>query len=444
MTRYKEATKKVLEVGDLSVECALCGIAVNEIEGFMIENITESEIINTIANDVCGLFPSGELRTACDNLVAQIPSIITLIESKNSVSVVCIELGYCDKPFSQHEDPSPVPMYNINLDSPPSQRWNEVCSVKTYQIAAQFMYNVVASLLPNGGEYIGDIGAFLNDFYYPSDYGQEIKGCAKLLGVPYGWLALFNLGYEVSDACTSIVAQTTSGKIYHARNMDFWAGMGFTDTLKNITFISNFQKGGKTLFQGTSFAGYVGILSGMKPNAFSITIDTRFYPQGLGDMFYEVIAAIMETNASLVSFLSRKVFENENNWPSAVQQLSQNQLIADVYYIVAGVSSGQGAVISRNRLNATDVWILDPPKRWFEVETNYDHWENPPWFDDRVVPANRGMEAMGQQKLSLTGMLDVLTIKPVLNIQTTYTILACPADGTFRCYTRWCPYPCVE
>jgi len=335
-------------------------------------------------------------------------------------------------------------MYIIDLDLPPSQRWTKVCTTPSYQAAAQFLYGVVSSILPDGGVYLGDVGAFLNDYYYPTDYGQEIKACGPQLGVPYGWLALFNLGYEVSDACTSIVAQTTSGKIYHARSMDFWAGMGFTDTLKNITFISNFQRGGKTVFLGTSFAGYMGLLSGMKPNAFSVTIDTRFYPQGLGDMFYEIMAAITEKNASLVSFLSRQVFENEWNWPSAVKQLSNTELIADVYYIVAGVSAGQGAVISRNRKNATDVWILDSPKRWFEVETNYDHWTNPPWFDDRVVPANRGMEAMGQQKLSLDGMLEVLSIKPVLNIQTTYSILASPADGIYKCYTRWCPYPCVE
>lgn len=237
MTRYKEASRKV-QLSDLTVECAICGIAVNEIEGFLIENITQSEIIDTITNDLCNLFPSGDLRNACDNLVEQIPSIITLIESKNTVSVVCIEIGYCLKPFGKHADPSPVPTYIINLDLPPSQRWTQVCSNPAYAASAQFLYSVVSNLLSNGAGYLGDIGAFLNDYYFPSDYGQEIKGCAPLLGIPHGWLALFNLGYEVSDACTSIVAQTKSGKIYHARNMDFWAGMGFTDTLKNITFIS--------------------------------------------------------------------------------------------------------------------------------------------------------------------------------------------------------------
>jgi hypothetical protein len=50
--------------------------------------------------------------------------------------------------------------------------------------------------------------------------------------------------------------------------------------------------------------------------------------------------------------------------------LSNNELIADVYYILAGVSAGQGAVIFRNRLNITDIWRLDAAHgRWFEVET---------------------------------------------------------------------------
>ncbi len=67
----------------------------------------------------------------------------------------------------------------------------------------------------------------------------------------------------MSDACTSIVAQTTDGKILHARNLDFWAGMGFTDSLKDMTIQVEFQKQGKTVFYATTFAGMAGVLSGM-------------------------------------------------------------------------------------------------------------------------------------------------------------------------------------
>jgi len=237
---------------------------------------------------------------------------------------------------------------------------------------------------------------------------------------------------------------TVDGQIYHVRNMDFWDGIWLTDHLKNLTVTLDFQKGGKTQFYSTSFAGYVGILSGMKPGAFSISINTRYYPQhGLKNFLYEIIAAVMEKNNSLVSFLSREVMTNENNWAAAVDQLSNGALIADVYYTVGGVSANEGAVISRNRLNASDVWVLNA-SHWYEVQTNYDHWKQPPWFDDRVIPAEDAMDAMGQAGISYENLFKVLSVKPVLNLQSTFTMLTSAAEGNYTSLTRWCPYPCAE
>jgi len=308
----------------------------------------------------------------------------------------------------------------------------------------QNLYQVVSQILPDQGAPIEEIGQLINDQYFPYEFSQEILGCATAMDIPYGWVALLNLGYEVSDACTSIIAQTPDGKILHARNMDFWEGMVFTATLKNMTIQLDYQRGGKTVFTATTFAGMIGVLSGIKPGAFSATVDTRFYPGGIGQLFYEVIAAIEERNASLVGFLLREVLEGENDYKSALENLSNDELIADVYYILAGVSSGQGAVISRNRTAPDDVWLLDSPTRWFEVETNYDHWEPAPWFDNRRDPANNAMNALGQENVSLDNMFKVLTNKPSLNLQTTYTILSCPATGEYSSFVRYCPYPCVE
>eukprot|EP01127_Copromyxa_protea_P012829 TRINITY_DN3375_c0_g1_i1.p1 TRINITY_DN3375_c0_g1~~TRINITY_DN3375_c0_g1_i1.p1 ORF type:complete len:476 (-),score=96.67 TRINITY_DN3375_c0_g1_i1:28-1455(-) len=430
-------------VDNMSVDCALCGIAINEVEGLLIEEKTQEEIENYLEATFC---TGSSWETVCDLLVSELPTIISSIESRNSVSTVCVEMGICSYPFPTYTDPVPVPTFVINLDLPPQQRLKEVCGNVVFKEMGQYLVNTIGGVLGNFTENkLGDIGSDLNDYYFPTEFAQEIKGCAEVMGIPYGWLSLLNLGYEVSDACTSIIAETPDGKILHARNLDFWAGMGFTDTLKNMTYIADYQKGGKTVFQATTFAGYVGVLSGFKDKAFSVTIDTRFLPGGVGDVFYEVIAAITETNASLVSFLTREVLENENDYPTALKYLSNTHLIADVYYILAGVSSGQGAVISRNRLNATDVWTLDKAKgRWFEVQTNYDHWKQAPWFDDRITPANNAMHAIGPNQISLDNMFKVLSTKPVFNLQTTYSILSCPADGTYKSWTRYCPYPCTE
>jgi len=262
--------------------------------------------------------------------------------------------------------------------------------------------------------------------------------------IPYGWVTIFNLGYEVTDACTSILAQTPDGKILHGRNLDFWDGMGFTDALKDLAVDIDWQKGGKTIFTTSSIAGFVGVLSGIKRGAFSVTINTRFYPEGIQELFYEVIVAITEDGAELVSLLTRDVLMNDKDYTTALNHLSNGPLVADVYYTLAGANPGEGAIISRNRTVAADVWVLDSPSRWFEVITNYDHWSQPPWFDDRVDPANNVLKSIGQSAISLDKLFTVLSTKPVLNLQTTYSILSCPATGEYRSYLRYCPYPCVE
>jgi len=428
---------------DMSVECALCGIAVNEVEGLMAENITESEIESFLDSNICTLL-SGEMQTLCDDLVAQLPNIIKMLWEKQSVSVVCVEIGICSIPFKQYPDWTSVPVYTVNLDEDPETRWDSICSNPQYGQIVQYLISQVSKILPDNGYSIEKIGEIFA-MYIPKEYQQEINGCASQMGVPFGWLALMNLGYELSDACTSVVAQRMDNKIIHGRNMDFWEGMGFTNCLRNATIHVKFTKGGKIFYEMASFAGFVGILSGFKNNAFSVTVDTRFYPQGLTDLFYEVIVALSEHNASLVSFLARDTFAKETTYQGAVNRLSNTPLIADVYYIIAGVSASQGAVISRNRTMARDFWQLNVAKgRWFEVETNYDHWKEAPWFDDRIAYANKIMNAFGRNSISLSNFQTLLQTKPIKNIQTTYTILSCPAENYFTVHKRFCSYPCVE
>jgi len=253
--------------------------------------------------------------------------------------------------------------------------------------------------------------------------------------------------YEIVGACTSIVSQTAQGKILHARNMDFWDGIWLTNHLKNVTFTAEYHSLGRLKYVATNFVGYMGIFSGMKPKAFSISIDTRRVGfSTLPQYVKRLIEDITHRNASLVTFLSRKVLNDETSYDAAVSQLSNSPIAGEVYYIVGGVSDKQGAVISRNPHNASDIWRLDPNNnRWFEVETNYDHWKRPPWFDDRVVPANRAMNELGRPNLTLDNIFKhVLSVKPVLNLQTTFTMLTSAATGEYTTYTRYCEYPCAE
>ena len=432
-------------VGDYSFKCALCGIVINEVEGMLLENRTEEYIEGLLRRDVCEPLGGGTLSGVCDMLVDLLPSLVKGVEHRWDVNRLCVEdLKMCERPFSNTTDNQPVPSVDINLDLPPQQRWQAVCSQPKYGAAWNLMINTLAGVLPKVAKDMATIGSLMHEVL-PQEIRDEITGCSTAMGTSVGWATLLNVGYEVSDACTSIVAALPDGTVLHGRNLDFWAGMGFTNTLKELAFEANIMKGGKLLYKSTTFAGYVGVLSGMKPGAFSVTIDTRFYPEGPLQMLEEILVALRDRQANLVALLTRKALEETNNYDDAMQMLSYEHTVADVYYIVAGAGKNQGAVISRDRTKPADVWPLDlSTGRWFVLETNYDHWKPAPWYDDRRTPGNEAMNQMGQQHLTLDGLYNVLSTKPVFNLQTTYTILAVPSNGTYTSHTRYCPYPCTQ
>jgi len=101
--------------------CLLCGIVINEVEGLLAENMTQTEIIAFLQKDICSHIPS-KVEGLCDTLVALIPDAITEIENGKSVGVVCVEKNYCVQPFTTLPDPMAVPTYVVNLDLAPEQR----------------------------------------------------------------------------------------------------------------------------------------------------------------------------------------------------------------------------------------------------------------------------------------------------------------------------------
>jgi hypothetical protein len=428
---------------DLTLECATCGVVVNEIFGMLEENATDEYIEEKLKHDVCARF-AGTYQTICDVLVNLTPLIVRTIANKTTASNVCVDLYLCSKPFPHHNDTAPIPTYTINLDISPDKRWTEVCSMPDYANGWQEVIKILTGGLSDKGERIAEVGRGINDFL-TVEYGLEIIGCAKALGVDYGFVALMQLGYEISDACTSIVAQDPSGTIMHTRNLDFWDGITLTDQLKAIAGIFNMQKGGKTVFRFSSFVGYFGALSGQVPDGFSVTIDTRFYPNGIWEMFDEIIFTLENRNASLVALLTRTALETLHTYDDAVKFLGTTEIVADVYYTVAGISSNQGIVLARNRTDTANSTKIDVGSgKWFVLITNYDWWKPQPWFDDRYGPAITYLNEMGYQNCTLANMFKIMSTKPILNLQTTYTFLSIPKNTTYETYNRWCNYPCVQ
>ena len=79
----------------------------------------------------------------------------------------------------------------------------------------------------------------------------------------------------------------------------------------------------------------------------------------IGAVWLNIFEAIFNKKAMPITFLIRDVVSSkEIEFDHAVKMLSQVPLMAAGYLIVGGTTVGQGAVITRNRENAADIWYL--------------------------------------------------------------------------------------
>ncbi|XP_066505399.1 N-acylsphingosine amidohydrolase (acid ceramidase) 1a isoform X2 [Hoplias malabaricus] len=346
-----------------------------------------------------------------------------------------------------------VSWFTLDLDLPPSDRWSHVIKEKKPELFA--MIQAIRDLAGGffHGKLIGlvdkELPLIVDTLPYP--FNEEIKGISAVSGIPLGEVVLFNIFYEVFTVCTSVIAEDLKGNIYHARNLDFGLFMGWdkknqtwtiTEKLKPLVVNVDFHRKNRTVFKSTSFAGYVGMLTGIRPKEFTLTMNERF---NLDGGYIGILEWILgQRDGMWMSFLTRSVLENATSYEDAKNQLAQTKLLAPAYFILGGNQTGQGCVITRTRINTLDIWeIALYLGRWYVLETNYDHWEEPFFLDDRRKPAMKCMNQTTQANINLQTIYNVLSTKPVLNKLTAYTSLMEVSSGKLESYLRACPNPCT-
>ena len=146
-----------------------------------------------------------------------------------------------------------------------------------------------------------------------------------------------------------------------------------------------------------------------------------------------------------MSFTVRETLASVDTFKGALAALSSRPLIAPVYFILGGTRAGEGAVITRDRREAKDVWHLeDGIGGWYVLETNYDRTNAAPEKDQRRIVATSAMNSTGQAAMSLESLLGVLSTiganhsMSVLNNHTTYTTIFTAAHPeASKTLVRW-------
>uniref|UniRef100_A0A8C7G575 Acid ceramidase n=1 Tax=Oncorhynchus kisutch TaxID=8019 RepID=A0A8C7G575_ONCKI len=364
----------------------------------------------------------------------------------------------------------PVTWYTIDLDLPPSERWKLIITdKKADQYSYYFLIHYLSGFLKlvnmiqaikdlanafvPSGKLIDlvdkDLPLIVNTLPYP--FNEEIKGVATasvnlgeqyLLTNFYLFLLVFCKRFSSCYPFNSllkinplIVSFSTS---WDMKNRS-WL---ITEKLKPLVVNIDFQRGNKTVFKSTNFAGYVGMLTGIKPHAFTLTMNERF---SLDGGYIGIVEWILGNRDGMwMSFLTRSVLENATSYEEAKNLLAQTKLLAPAYFILGGNQTGQGCVITRSRVLSLDIWEIELKLgRWYVLETNYDHWKEPLFLDNRRTPAMKCMNQTTQANISLKTVYDVLSTKPVLNKLTTYTTLMDVNKGKLESYIRDCPNPCM-
>ncbi|KAM7009429.1 acid ceramidase [Tautogolabrus adspersus] len=347
-----------------------------------------------------------------------------------------------------------VSWYTVDLDQPPSKRWTPLITDKKTELVSmvQAIKDLADMFVPIGRlTELVDLTLPLMASTLPEPFGDELKGIADVSGIALGEIVLFNIFYEVFTVCTSVVAEDTKGNLIHGRNLDFGLFMGWdvknkswiiSEKLKPLVVNLDFKRNNQTVFKSTNFAGYVGMLTGIKPHIFTLTMNERF---SLDGGYIGILEWIFGNRDGMwMSFLTRSVLEKANSYEEAKALLAQTKLLAPAYFILGGNSTGQGCIITRSRLLSLDILEIDLKLgRWYVLETNYDNWKPPLFLDDRRTPAMKCMKKTTQANISLKTMYDMLSTKPMLNKLTTYTTLMQVSKGNLESYIRDCPNPCM-
>jgi len=333
---------------------------------------------------------------------------------------------YCYVSSLNYESSPVIPaQYRIDLNSDPYTRWIDIVSnyKDKFGPILQFIDHVIP---PDMQKYIDPILASL-DQYLPYPYADELRGISNGTGIELGKVVLFNILYEATAFCTTIMCQRDD-HILHVRNLDY-----SIDGLRNITIEVIFERNGREVYRATTFAGYVGVLTGMRPGAWSVTVNQRDTDGSILDNLQEALKG----GKSIGMFL-RQTLETEVTFENALQTIQHTLLTAPVYISISGVSNSQAAIVSRDREHPADVWQITPPVVWDIVQTNDDHWQPPQ--DDRRDAANAAMSKLSMKSVTLDDLMSVLSTSPVFNGDTIYTTLMCAANGNYTTFIRY-DYP---
>lgn len=302
--------------------------------------------------------------------------------------------------------------YIINLDLPAEERWNEIGKVYKKEIKQLLKYSqkIMGSML-SATKWTAWL--FSNYVFYI----DELKGLAKAAEVDLSELILAQLCYEMFSCCTSLVI-ATEDKDFHFRTMD-WEMPELSDLTINIDFCKNDM----VLYKATTWAAYIGVLTGVRKGIGSVSLNYRRTDNG--SLFQNLKSMI---NGSWPSgFLIRHAFETATAHYELVEYLSNSKLISPCYMIVGGPTPRSGIIIVRDREEIKSKIVIGDEGYLVQTNIDYDDLNNP--MAPNILYSKERIEKVSeimQQNPNINDFTELLQnfgVYPIINYETIYVSL---------------------
>jgi len=371
--------------------------------------------------------------------------------------------------------------FDVDLDQKPEHRWTHIIEQfepQLVRIKKQLMPILSSQISPHLMKHnIASIDQFYDLAFsaFPSYIQAEMRGVyEKFPGVERNMLVAMNLMYELTTACTSIVARKSklsTDHLIHGRNMDGYGIMVYLENklgrnyLRNSVVNVNFWRSGKIVSRGAHFVGLLFPMDGLKSGKFSFSINQRSTTGNKEKIIGDVIdwakgeggAGTVGAAEPLVVAL-RHLFEEKNSYKEAKAFMESTPHLSAAYFILGGVSGNDACIVTsggvkgpvKNLPNAT----LDETNRvgtpWV-LQTNSDHGGyrgTRSRVGNDCMRLTYGVPMLSWKKnksatpMTFGAMFDVLSTRPVLNDRTTYTSLMEVASGKMETWLRGCNPAC--
>jgi acid ceramidase len=328
-----------------------------------------------------------------------------------------------------------VPTYLIDLTTPEARRWAEVIAQEK---------TVAGRLIEEAGQEFARVPELLRWVFarlyqaFGGLYRAEIASWADALGVSLGTVTILNCAYELSHlrwpklfGCTAGVRWVAGLGMVHVRTLDWPLA-----TMGAATRLFRFRRGTRE-FVSVGVPGHVGVLSGMLPQAYSVTIN------------WAPPAAFPSFDFG-PAFLLRNTLETCDTYDVAVRTLTQTPLSTSVFFTVCGTDQDQACVIERTQHAA----FVRPMTGQVLVQANHHLAERFAANNEelrevvageeefsiegsgaRVDTLTRGLTEL-PLPCTLTGAAEVLDIPTVLNKLTCQQMVFCPRTGDVQVWRR--------